>query len=107
MQSENENEDQLLLSNHEDSPERPVHHESPPRNEENRPRRIRRMNREERHFRERARDRRRHHRHERSPRRHHADAAHRDDSNNRNRRYIEREHGQRQQNIQDVLQRSK
>lgn len=67
MQSENENEEQLLLSNHEHSPERPVPRETPPRNEENRPRRIRRMNREERHFRERARDRRRHHRHERSP----------------------------------------
>mgnify|MGYP000444686225 CR=1 FL=1 len=70
--NDNQNEDRLLMSDNENRLQQLERPESPPRNEEDRNRRIRRMNREQRHMRERARDRCRHNRDEQQQRHHHS-----------------------------------
>lgn len=107
MQSDNENKDQLLMSNNENSPRQPERGETPPRDQQDRHRRTRRMNQQEQDIRERARDRHRRHRDDRSPRRHRTSSGHREDLNNRNPPWIDRQDVRRQQDTRHLLRRSK
>ncbi|XP_067023987.1 uncharacterized protein [Acropora muricata] len=107
MHSDNQNEDRLLMSDNENRLQQLERPESPPRNEEDRNRRIRRMNREQRDMRERARDRRRHNRDEQQQRHHHSPNRHRQRPINRNADRQDRERVGRHQDAPGVLQRSK
>lgn len=107
MHSDQQNEEQLLMSENENRPQEVERAESPPRNREHRNRRIRRMDREQREIRERARDRRRQNNNEHEQRNSHSPIRQRNRSPNRHADRHRLDAAGRHDNGPRELQRSK